>query len=1145
MKAFEFWQQKIIQFFHDPPAKPFGGIPKVSGGLKQITERLFDLFQEHNQGRKWRHWYKSADWAASGADRPMLYVSREKGISGLGSVRWPNDPYITHPLAPGRLLELSGAASTDTTETPARDGSEDEESTEEANQTEEKRIDNDIESPNIEKKGTTEKEREERDPIAEQELVVEELAASIPDWTDFEIVKQGFFVLWRRYRDDLFARFPNDSLWVEMPSDSRSPDHSIWDHLKVTTALAFMKPHKWKEEPKDQGTPQEPWMLRVSLGPVGRFIGQSRTSRDLWTGSFLLADLAWHAMRPIVERYGPDCIVYPDLRANPRVDVWLAQAYPEALPEGQDDPATFAAVLPDAFVALVPRGGADHLMPIEDLAKWSQDHVEERWAALHGCVKAWVKDTVQPDGSAWERIWDRQTARCPIHVTWTAVPWRPMERIKYEASLRGQALPNQPARLPINDADKDAIAARRARLCPWVTPEVWTHHELAREVYAHSSLDLHQIERGFDYALTHHMLGVRHAMREAAHPAPIPAEEPGEKCTLCGEREALHAGSSGTTALWQARDHGRAFWRAKVLDRDETGQERLCGVCATKRFLIEADQRGTVFNHLWAGLQSLNDVRDRDGRLRVPFPSTATVAAQVFLDAVVREPGLADALEAVTAACERAGLQRTSFPRALPRLAVAAHQATGMGPIFLEYEAEDVLFPEVLEGKARGLEAKEKQARQNGWDRQADALRQSKEGLESLARAVFELRKTAARSGLPAPDTRIAVLRLDGDNMGKLLAGDAEAIAAHWRDVLHPKVLERLAKNDYLKAAGWGDLLDAKRLMGPSLHAFVSRALGHFSHRIVPWVVEQEFSGRLIYAGGDDVLCLAPADEAIELAARLHQLFSAAWVVDTKPNQRLWEWRRKTWQGRYDQTEARRRFVIPLPERSGTPIRLGEPGQRIARHAADDRTPEATEVRGLLLPMLGAGASLSAGVAIGHYKTPLSVMLSRAKELEHMAKDQGRCAIALGHASRGGIKTAFSMPWGADRDHGFPTASRDLTRVIGAFRKVELPGRLPYKLRDISASVNAALDDIGLSDKPDKERQADTDRLLHGMFKSCLDGPVPGDVEEAAEALWRRGVAVAREHPDADEGVIPARFADGLLVCRELARGGTAGGDEA
>ncbi len=1095
MTPFAFWQQKIIQFFHDPPAKPFGGTPKT-GRLTKIANDLFDLFQEHNQGRKWRYWYKASDWAASGADRPMLNVPRKKGVSGLGSVRWPKDPFVTHPLAPDRLLELTWAASTDRTETP------------------------EIEDALEDKQG------QPRNLIDEQEEVARELALLVRLTFDDSDLRHGFIVLWRRYRDDLMARFPNDPLWQELPADSRSPDHSIWDHLKVTTALAFMIPHKYKEEPKDRDTPQEPWMLRVSLGPVGRFIDQSRTSRDLWISSFLLADLAWHAMQPIVERYGPDCIVYPDLRANPRADVWLAQAYPEALPEDQGDPATLAAVLPDAFVALVPRGGADHLMLIEDLAKRCQDHVEAHWAALQGRVKAWFKDTVQPNGTAWETIWDRQTARCPIHVTWTAVPWRPMERIEDEASLRGRALPTQPARAPIDTKDKRPAAARRARLSPWVTPEVWTHYELARDVYAHSNLVFHQMERGFDYALTHHMLGVRHEMREAAHPAPIPPAEPGEKCTLCGEREALHAGPSDATALWQAREHGRAFWRAKALDRDETGQERLCGVCATKRFLIDADQRGTVFNHLWAGRQSLDDLRDRDGRLRVPFPSTATLAAQAFLADVVGKPALTSALGAVTAACAQAGLSRTSFPRTLPRLAAAARQAPDIGRVFLEYEAEDVLFPEVLEGKARGLEAKGKTEKEEQY--------------KALAKAVSEFRKAAADVKISAPGTRIAVLHLDGDNMGKLLAGDADAIAARWRDVLHPEVLKRLATNTYLTNAGWGDLLDTKRLMGPSLHAFVSRALGQFSHRIVPWVVEQEFSGRLIYAGGDDVLCLAPADEALHLAARLHQLFSAAWVVDTDPKQRLWEWRRKDWQGGYDQTKARQRFVIPLPDRSGAPIRLGEPGQRIARHVADDRPPEPTEVRGLLLPMLGSGASLSAGVAIGHYKTPLSVMRCRAKDLETQAKDQGRSAIAVGHASRGGIKTAFSLPWGAEWDDGCPTASRDLTRVIEAFRNGGLPGRLPYKLRDASPSLNAALEDIGESKTSEEDRQEAEKSLLHGMFKSCLDGPVPADIKTAASQLWRRGVEVAREHPDADKGVRPAHFADGLLVCRELARGDAA-----
>ncbi|MEZ5352293.1 MAG: hypothetical protein R2762_06615 [Bryobacteraceae bacterium] len=83
-----------------------------------------------------------------------------------------------------------------------------------------------------------------------------------------------------------------------------------------------------------------------------------------------------------------------------------------------------------------------------------------------------------------------------------------------------------------------------------------------------------------------------------------------------------------------------------------------------------------------------------------------------------------------------------------------------------------------------------------------------------------------------------------------------------------------------MKQAGWLDLLDAKRLIGPSLHAFISAALANFSHRIVPWVVEREFSGRLIYAGGDDVLCLAPAADALPWPPGFNS-FSAAWVVDT------------------------------------------------------------------------------------------------------------------------------------------------------------------------------------------------------------------------------------------------------------------------
>ncbi len=155
------------------------------------------------------------------------------------------------------------------------------------------------------------------------------------------------------------------------------------------------------------------------------------------------------------------------------------------------------------------------------------------------------------------------------------------------------------------------------------------------------------------------------------------------------------------------------------------------------------------------------------------------------------------------------------------------------------------------------------------------------------------------------PGKRFAVIQIDGDSMGKLLLGDPERVQTTWRDVIHPKHAQRILENDALRAAGWPSLLGEKRLMGPSLHAFISRALADFTHQIVPWVVEREHDGRLVYAGGDDVLALAPADQAMAIAARLQELFSAAWIIDTDYEVDTWAWRRPGATFEHDTDKAR------------------------------------------------------------------------------------------------------------------------------------------------------------------------------------------------------------------------------------------------
>ncbi|MEO5378628.1 MAG: type III-B CRISPR-associated protein Cas10/Cmr2 [Magnetococcus sp. DMHC-6] len=1083
MKKELFWQYKLVQFFHDPPNKPYASWPGL-GGHRKVAKGLFKRFTKEAL-----RYADVPDCASAGADRPLVDPKKSKGIAPI-RVNWTTHPLITHPLDHGQFLNVGGA-----------------ESGEQAGRREIKET-----------------------VIADAIDVAELLGEELKDWGNVDQDRAAFFRIWRRFREELLDKTKNSSLnealWSEMPSDSRCPDHSIWDHLKVVTALAFMD--------KNLSAAQQPWLLRFSIGPVGKFIQDSRTSRDLWISSFLLADLVWSAMEPLVEHYGPDCIVYPDLRGNPRVDVWLLGQDAEWLSSGAN-PASYASLLPNAFTALIPRGGAEEpfLRPLEEMARKCQENVQKRWKELAGVVYDWLTRHVQ-GGNSWQKIWQRQQEKMPIYTTWSAVEWARLENINNVASLRERALPCQDPSFRQSSnievaMDRENIAKRRHRLAPWVNKESWARYEWAREVHAYTNLAYHQMERGFDYALTHHQLLQRHALRKNATPYVLHLEEGGEKCTLCGQRQALSNGSaSGVDGL---RRQARQFWKIAILDPDQTGAERLCAICTMKRFLVEAgndkiNKKLTALNPSWAGPSSdYNAIVDSGDEVRVPFPSTATLAAQNFLIKVVTTKELEPKLARVVALFKELNLPRTNFPRALFRLSAAQLQTSNIGNAFLMIDTQLSLFPEAIEGRRQ---------KQGTTD-------EEKIKYNLLKQAVKDLRSEASKLDIADPSTRLAVIRMDGDAISRLLLGEADRVGARWRDVLHPEAVRQIEQHPHLLQAGWGDLLDAPRLIGPSLHAFISRALAEFSHRIVPWVVEREFSGRLVYAGGDDVLCLAPADEAIDLAARLQQLFSAPWLIDTQPTNQPWDWRLKGYSKPYfwekDEQVDRSRFIIPKME-GDIPIHL--PIKNI--HLLEPHVLGAdaggfvgsVPIDGHLLPMLGGFQSLSAGIAIGHFKTSLSVLLRESEVLlKDLAKGtSGRRSLAVGHASRNGVKTRFVMPWS---ERGQPPSAHQLIRtVIKEFRENNLPGRLPYKLREFNLFIQTLWREVEKKTGQDPGQFSETlweehfGPLLRGGLNKALDGKRPQALEEVY-ILWKRGICSYAAAGNLERAV------DGLLLCRNLA----------
>jgi CRISPR-associated protein Cmr2 len=203
-------------------------------------------------------------------------------------------------------------------------------------------------------------------------------------------------------------------------------------------------------------------------------------------------------------------------------------------------------------------------------------------------------------------------------------------------------------------------------------------------------------------------------------------------------------------------------------------------------------------------------------------------------------------------------------------------------------------------------------------------------------------RQLQAARAKERPPSYYAVLMMDGDNMGDWLRGDKSPPV---RDVLHSDAMhyfERLGPSVQ-------DALNAPRPVGPALHAAISQALANFALHFVPHLV-MKHSGKLIYAGGDDVLALLPTSSALECARELNETFRRDWALN--------------------------------PEGSGREFLL-----------------------------MGREATVSAGIAIVHYKEDLRFALHTARAAEKDAKNAGRDILQVKVCRRSGEHSSALCPW--------------------------------------------------------------------------------------------------------------------------------------
>lgn len=367
----DYWLHKTKAFLHDPPDKAIH-IP----GHEERSDAL--LAAMGIQSSLAKEDYQQADIVASGMDRATLpgYVSGDETRNG--AVDFCKFPQITHPTGSDNALKIKlpdhfTTAKRAVTEIAA-----------------EMRA---LLKQDLGDKAGSGKGLSEQKGYQGQE---ENFAPA-----RFHYL---FFMLRRRLAQENIGEL--GGLWHRLPADTRLPDHSVWQHCGLVSALASSAQLSEKNKAS---------LMVYALTPVQDFVGSARKLRDYWSGSILLSWLAFEGIKAVIYELGADHIVYPSLHGQPLVD--------DLLQQWQMDRAWFdntgkdygVASFPNKFVCLVPAGKE---RKIADVIKQA---IDTAWQKLADATLAMVEKAIKKEDPYIKEQFKRQLVNYWEHH-WAGVP---------------------------------------------------------------------------------------------------------------------------------------------------------------------------------------------------------------------------------------------------------------------------------------------------------------------------------------------------------------------------------------------------------------------------------------------------------------------------------------------------------------------------------------------------------------------------------------------------------------------------------------------------------------------------------------------------------------------------------------------------
>lgn len=527
----DYWIHKTKAFLHDPPDKAIHipGHEERSNDLLAASGLVGSSLRDEE--------YNEADIIASGMDRALLpgYVAGDETKDG--AIDFLKSPQITHPTGDEQPLTLK---------LPSGLGSND-------SKTLIKEINEKI----------CELLREDLDHLSEH-----------TDYkgnpTSFAAIRFHYlyFILRRRLAQKDIGGL--GGLWYRLPADTRIPDHSIWQHSGLVSAIASCQ-RLSNASCQRLSNDKRASLMVFAITPVQDFVLRARKLRDYWSGSVLLSWLAFEGIKAVIYRYGADHIVYPSLHGQPLVDDMLKKW---DIPEGwlgsiQKDDVGVAS-FPNKFVCLVPTGQE------RETAEAIEAAVSGAWMKLGNATLELIEKEIGKKDDYIQKQFERQLSSY-WEYHWSAVPL-------------------------VKGSDQKQV---EELLCKTDIEPVFDFWNASMQVYQSTG-------EGPLYSVSHRLaqagLAATKTRREDRR-----SVEDGIKCDMFGEFEILHCKNQPDPNPKPSED---PFWQdiRKAFESDFGKNERLCALGVVKRLAYRVVKN--IKDH-----PLHNIFKDAEG-----FPSTTEIA---------------------------------------------------------------------------------------------------------------------------------------------------------------------------------------------------------------------------------------------------------------------------------------------------------------------------------------------------------------------------------------------------------------------------------------------------------------------------------------------------------------------------------------